>query len=297
MRRPTPSRQQGFGLLSFVVISAIVAFTLVVGYSANMTRKQVLDLLPRQNSHLDASMQLIEQMWAQRAYELDYASPSNDRNVDEVLQWSGVHRRGGMLAAMSSVMSLPAEGIAYRSVVLYYPSETDDVNPPDIDHFKATGEFKSCANETADCAARVFRVFNSIDVERALAKETVARLNRVAQKAQSYFKARMLQDPERNISVNYFRRPMGECEVFPIDLGCVDTYQGLVTMSGPTTYTRGRLAINLGLNDEELFSAWGHPIEVSNLQDSSTVAAPFSMAFRARKPLGGFVSISAVQQI
>lgn len=301
MRRPGPSRQQGFGLLVFVIATAIVAFTIVVGYAGNLTRKQLVELVPRQNKQLDISLQLVEKMWLQNAYYLDYAAGT--RTIDEVLQLAAVDQRGGMLGALSDVMTIPAEGIAYRALVLYFPTGTDGAddenpaNPPDLAHFKATGEFKSCADPGAPCAERVFRVFNSVDVERALAKETSARLQRIAQKAQSYFKARMLQDPERNISVNYFRRPSGGCEVFPQDLGCLDTYEGLVTMSSSTTYVRSRIATILGLNDEELFSAWGQPIEASNLQDSSVAAAPFSMALRARKPLGGFMTIKAIQPI
>ena len=297
MRRPSPVRQQGFGLLVFVIVTAIIAFSIVVGYAGVMTRKQLNELTPRHNKTLDESITLIERMWAQRAFTLDEASGSNPTTIGTVLGLAGVVSSGGMQEALSNVLVLPAEGLAYRAVVLYYPSNTDDLNPPDLAGFATTGLFNSCGNPGEPCDDRVFRVFNSVEVERALAKETTARLQKAATKAQSYFKARMLQDPERNISVNYFRRPMGACEVLVQDLGCVDTYTSMVSMNSATAYDRLRLAVNLGLTDEELFTAWGQPIEVSNLQDSSTTEAPFSMVFRARRPLGGFVSVIAIQQI
>lgn len=294
MRRPSPMRQRGFGLLAFVMLTAIVAFTLVVGYAGVMTRKEANRLPARQAAYLEEAATQVEKAWVSHAYAIDSPSASNTTTAEQVLSVAGVTAQYGLQVALSDVRVL--NGVAHRSLVLFLPSETDESNPPNLAKFKTTGQFESCSNTGAECAPRRLKVFNSLELQQELTRETQARLLRLAQKAQSYFKARMLQDPERNVSVNYFRKPMGACEVLDIDLGCMDTYQPLAVLDNPARYSRTRMAVSLGLTDEELFSAWGFPIEASNLLDSVTDDAPYSMSFRALRPGGGFVTIKAVQQ-
>ncbi len=295
MRRPNPVRERGFGLLAFVLLTAIVAFTLVVGYAGVMTRKEASRVPARQEAYLRQVALQVEQAWRASAYVYDAPGPSNSLTAEQVLTAAGVVPQYGLQAALSNVRV--SDGIAYRSLVVYLPAETDESNPPNLASFRSTGEFQSCSNTSQECATRSFLVFSSLDLQRELTKETQARLNKLAFKAQGYFKARMLLDPERNVSVNYFRKPMGACEVMDNDLGCMDTYQPLVVLGGPSSYSRTRMATALGLTDEELFSAWGYPIEASNLQDSVTDDAPYTMAFRAARPSGGFLTVKAVQQL
>lgn len=298
MRRPSPVRQQGFGLLSFVVVTSIVALSLVLGYSGILTRKVANELLSTQAKYVKDVAGQIEAMWPQYAGRLDDVNMAvNTATAADVVRLAGVNLKPFAFVEMSSVLTVPSEGLSYRNVVVYLAAETDEANPPELDQFRATGVFQSCTDMAAPCADRVFHVFSSLELERDMAREARSRLNKVASKAQSYFKARMLQDVERNIDVNYFRRPNGACEVQPMDLGCVDTYQPLATANplGGTDLTR--MAINLGYNDEELFSPWGDAIEASNLQDSETGATPFTMSFRVRNPAGGFYTIKAVQQL
>lgn len=297
MSRSEPSRQQGFGLLVFVIAISVVAFSIVLGYAGMMTRKEANDLPLRRAKMLDDSVIALDRMWPQRARDLDVPGTDNPTTSQVVLDLAGIQLRGGAQAVLSKVQSMGSDGLAWRAMVLYYPSESDDTNPPDLAAFEETGVFTSCANAGEPCAPRAFKVFNSQEVQRSLARETSARLNKVATKAQSYFKARQLQDPERNFSVNYFRKPLGGCETLEQDLGCLDTYTPLTSLSGPATYTRTRMAEALSLTDEELFTAWGQPIEASNLQDSNTSDTPFTMTFRARKPLGDYLYLKAVQQL
>lgn len=296
--RPRPVRQQGFGLLSFVYLTSIIALSLVVGYSGLLARKVSNELLDRQSRYASEVVAQLEAAWPQFAARLDSPDTSiSNVPLADVLRVSGITLAPRAQAEMSSVLLLPGEGLTYRNIVVYLNTETDTTNPPDLDSFRATGEFVSCSDPGQDCAQRPFAVFSSLDIERGLARETQLRLNKVASKAQFYFKARMLQDVEKNIDVNYFRRPNGDCEVEFMDLGCVDTYQPLATVNGMGGLDVSRMANRLGLNDEELFTAWGEPIEVSNLQDSVTDATPFTMSFRARKPDGSYYILKAVQQL
>lgn len=297
MRRPSPMRQQGFGLLSFVVITSVVSLTLVLGYAGLLTRKVANELFSSQQKYAEQVALQIEELWPQYAGQLDSPVLGASVTAEDLLRTAGVSLQSGARVALSDVLSLPAEGLTYRAVVVYLPSETDESNPPDLERFRLTGEFRSCSDETAFCGDRAFFVYTSLQAERDLIRETQLRLNKVASKAQSYFKARMLQDVERNIDVNYFRRPFGGCEVVEVDLGCADVYEPLVQVDPLAGATRTRMAAQLSLTDEELYSAWGQPLEASNLQDSVTDASPFSMSFRARKPNGDYISIKAVQQL
>lgn len=290
-------RQQGFGLLSFVIATTAVALTLVVGYAGNLTRKVANELQETEMAYLKEVSNHIEAIYPSYAGKLDDVSGANKATVADVLRLAGVSLKPIATAAMSNVLTVPSEGLSYRNIVVFLPSHTDGVNPPNLDLFRTTGSFQSCTNAGAECTLRNFQVFSSLELQRDMGRETQLRLNKVASKAQSYFKARMLQDIEKNIDVNYFRQPSGGCEVFDIDLGCVDNYAPLAQDNGMGGLTRTRMANNLALTAEELFTAWGDPIEVSNLLDSVTDAVPFTMAFRARKPSGGFFTLKAVQQL
>lgn len=295
MSRPSPARQRGFGLLSFVLVTAALAFSLVVGYAAVLTRQEANGLADKREAFLTQQLELLESYWRANAYAIDRTGLGNTTTAEELFKAARLTNQYGLALALSDVRVQASEDIAYRVAVLYLPAETDETNPPDLQRFRTTGEFQ-CANPGADCASRVMKVFSSLELQRELQRETQARLTQVAQKAQSYFKARMLQDPERNVSVNYFRKPLGACVVEPMDLDCVDTYQALMG-TGVNGSNKLLMATNLALADEELYSAWGLPIEASNLQDSETLDTPFTMVFRALKPSGNFMRIIAVQQI
>lgn len=295
MNRSRPLRQQGFGLLIFVIIVATIAFGLVVGYSSVLTRQTANQVPARDEAYLTAAMAQAAASWREAAFWLDELSPSNAFTVDDLLKNANVQLQYGAQAALSDV--LMAEGVSYRTLVIYMPSDSDAVNPPDLTAFQTTGEFSPCTNPSAYCAPRLYKTYSSFDLQKELAKEAQARLAKVAFKAQSYFKARMLLEPERNVSVNYFRKPLGECVSASNDLGCLDTYQPLAIHDTAGGYSTSEVAQHLGLTAEELFSPWGPPIEASNLEDSETSAPPYTMSFRAANPWGGYFVVKATQAL
>ena len=296
MRRPSPMRQQGFGLLAFVMLISVIALTLVTAYAGIMTRREANELPSKQAAYLEQATKQIEDLWRLKAYSLDETGSGNTVTASDVLTAAGVQSRYGVHAALSNVLIDSQDSLPYRVLVLYLSAESDSTTPLDINSFEQTGVFVSCPSNSTQCLSRVFSVFSSLDIERDLAKETQLRLARIAQKAQSYFKARMLQDPERNVSVNYFRMPFGACTVMPLDLGCMDTYQPLAVMDSVEGYSLTQMATSLALTNEDLFSAWGMPLQASNLQDSITSDAPYTMSFRAASPSGEYYTVKAVQQ-
>lgn len=295
MRRPSPQRQQGFGLLVFVIATAIVAFSIVIGYSGILARAQANQLVANQQKYLESARTAVLAFYERNAYAIDEQSMSNTTTIAQILAGANVPVRYDLQAALSKVLVSP-EGLSYRVVALWLPSETDATNPPNIANFINTGNFISCSNGSL-CAVRQVRVFDSASIQREKAKRTIAQLEQIAMKAQSYFKARMLQDPERNVSVNYFRAPSGVCQAQPMDLECLNNYTPLSTSGAGSAVVRSTTAQNLGLSDAELLSAWGRPIEASNLVDSVTDDTPYTMSFRAVTPAGTFYKVKAVQQL
>jgi hypothetical protein len=295
MRRPNPSRQQGFGLFAFVLVTAAVAFTLVVGYASLLTRKAANTLLKDQGTFVTRQIADIEKAWPAQAVRLD--APGSALTEQDLAQYVGYSAKYGSQLVMSDVLTKNDEGLTYRNVLLYIPTQSDVDNPPDVAAFRKTGEFVSCSAAGAYCEQRAYKVFSSLNVERKLAVESQLRLMKVVFKAQAYFKARMLQDPERNVSINYFRAPGGDCPGLDEDLGCLDSYTYVAQMDSVGGYSTHRAATMLGLTDEELFSAWGEPIQASNLLDSRINDVPYTMVFRARKPNNTYITITAVEPI
>lgn len=300
MRRPGPVRQQGFGLLVFVLIMAVVSFSLVLAYSGQMITLRATQQAELEEIHLKEVSARLEALWRQSAGVLDDPSVTNTVKVEDVLQAAQVQPAYRLKAVLSDVMI--SGDIAYRAVLLYIPSVTDESRPPDLEKFKQQGVFIPCSGASeGNCVASRYRIFSSYEMEKDFVARTQNMLRKIAYKGQAYFKARMLQDPERNISVNYFRQPLGSCVVAPQDLGCLDTFQPLslnvLDSSAPDSVAVTRVVSNLGLSSSELVTPWNTPIEASNLEASEAVEPPFTMAFRAKLPNGQYKTVFAVQQL
>ena len=307
MSRRQPARQRGFGLLVFALMASVIALSIVLGYSGLLTREEANQRPAKLQRQLEQYREQLEGYYRQNARLLDHPVTGSGVTAEYVLGAAGVPLQRGLRAALSQLLTTDGQ-MYFRRLVLYYPSETDESNPPDLARFQSTGVFASCVNPALACAPRLSVLYDSLEIHQQARLETERRLKRVALKAQAFFKARMLQDPEKNISVNYFRAPFGGC-LYASDLShptarslseleCLDSFTPLATLSGVGGWeARTNLAQVLGLAPEELVSGWGSPIEASNLLDSETAEPPFTMVFRAQPPMGPPMVVRAVQQI
>jgi uncharacterized protein YceK len=85
MRRPGPLRQQGFGLLAFAMLLAIIAFSLVVGYAGVLTRTEANQYSAKRGKYLDETVHALTEKWsASQAYALD--NPTSSITGDTVLE-------------------------------------------------------------------------------------------------------------------------------------------------------------------------------------------------------------------
>lgn len=305
MSRSQLRHQRGFGLLVFVAMVSLISFSIVLGYSGQLAKYESNRRPVKQKAYLNQVRDQLQAFYLANATLLDEPSAGNNYTVEALVQAAGIHRRWDVRFAMSRVLDGDT-GLKHRRVVAFFPTDTDVDNPPDLESFEATGHFVSCVNAGMPCAKRELVDFDSLWFHKDARIETQRRLERAALKAQAYFRARMLQDPEKNISVNWFRPPFadasGTCPSTPAylqDLPCLNTYTPLAYFdTGSATWKASNsVAQQLGLADDELVSAWGDPLELTNLQDSETTDPPFTMVFRFRNPFGGYITVRAVQQI
>lgn len=296
MSRLQPNRQQGFGLLVFVIMASTIALSIVLGYSGLLTRQVANELPAKLKTELAQATVQVEGYYQANARAIDGMDTASAYTADAILSSANVSRRRGLKAAISNVL-VGADGINHRRFVLYFPSATDELNPPNLQLFLTTGEFVGCSNTAADCTEPPFVVIDSLTLHRDALLESRRRLERVAFKAQAYFKARMLQDPEKNISVNYFRPPYGADLGVGIDMPILEAYEPVVSLNGSTGLKGTRLPAILGLSPDEMYTAWGDPIEASNGVDSEKGEPPYTMVFRGKSPFGGYFFVRAIQQI
>ncbi|MBC8738473.1 hypothetical protein F6X40_16990 [Paraburkholderia sp. UCT31] len=279
-----PARQQGYVLLAFVALLSVVTFSFVVGYSTVLAKKEVAALLTNQKAFIASAASQVEAAYVANLAEVDGTTTSGSfRNPSQFLSLAGITPKWGMQAAVSNVLS--ARGVAYTVVALWIPTSTDTQNPPSFD--ATTGTFNSCPNAAAPCAPRAYALVSGLTLQQQALQSALQQLNDLAAKEQEYFKAKALFDPDHDIGINYFRAPDGNCDD-PNQMPCIDQYTAVGSTAVPPL---------LGIPASTQMNPWGLPLETSNLQDSSSAAPPYSMAFRTSTPWGASYTVLALQPI
>lgn len=287
-------KQDGFGLLFFVAILGAIAINLLLGpMSAVIRNDHSTQQATQQKALANLSLGL------EAYYYSDLAGIDNSAKTTAVAKSEA--------AAFLPLASVPRvqyhvsepllqNGTYYRKWVFYIPSITEESNPPDFATFRASGNWVPCSNMANSCEPAPYVIFSSDRLHREASVRVYQTLSRVILKSQSYFKTRRIQDPQLSTVPNYFRTESNDCSyVHPEDLGCLDTYQPLATVSG-NVLTPTDVAKKLQLSESELLSPWGTVLEMSNKQDSEYIEVPYTAAFRFKGPNGTYIGMKAVQQ-
>lgn len=295
--RPIPSNQKGFGLLIFIAIVGVIAFSIVLATSALFVKKSVLDAKAKQTAYLSDLKQDLTEYWHQNASILD----KHDGGVistQTLVQSASLRLKHNVEINVSNILTSP-EGISYRKVAAWIPSDATYSNPPQVASFISSGTFIPCTDvSTTDdaCTSLNYMVFDSLDVEKKLRADTMDRLQRVALKAQALFQARVYSDPDRDISINRFIpvRGCSDAERDPTELECLKVLTPLATVAFGSIIPSTTANV-LSLTSDELVTAWGDPILAIN--DMGESSPPYTMVFRARTPYGTSIDLRAVQQL
>lgn len=316
--RPIPSsNQRGFGLILFVIITAAIAFSILLYNSSVYIKKYVNEKQTRELEYISQVSTDIGNFWRNGGFAYDSVATGTIQ-AGTLLSAANISLKYSTNIVVSNPLT-SSDGVVHRRVAIWIPSDLSMENPPDVSAFVASGVFDPCSNKDSDkviaCDLLKYTVFDSLDIEKELMKETADRLQRVALKAQAYFQARTYQDPDRDVSINRFIPNIGDINCTggsfdPSELECMQDPTPLSSaINGVVSSTRS--AEVLSLSNDELMSAWGTPIKGENFiirgvisdankpcaQTPGSPAPPYCMIFSADTPFGTTMSVTAVQQL
>lgn len=293
--QPTPKQQSGFGLVVFVAILGAIALSLVINpYSALLHEKKI----GRESLNLkkvELVRNQVQSLYSRNLLSFD-DSVMSAGTLKARLE-SEIPDRGLVQLVVGDPKVAP-DGTPYRRIMIYLPSETEQVNPPTFATYKTTNVWSDCTNPSARCDPPIRLEFSSEDLQRQTYQLAFSRMSKAVSKVQSFNKARWKQDPEGSLVPNYFRVASNTCSmVEPGDIGCISNYTALVSSTYPaaSAYVHDAVA-KLQLSPDELISPWGTPLEITNEEDSEYRSPPYTMAMRYKAPNGVYLKMYAVQQ-
>lgn len=289
MRRvslPASKRQNGFAVLSLAIAISVVALTIILGYSVIYSKRAALQLSQQQDAYMREVQEAIKQAYMSHAGEVDgFLTHDQYKDINKWFTLAGVTQKWGLQGKVSDVIT--KDGIGYSVVALWFDAEGDTLNPPAFN--EATGVFTSCSNPNAACPDRRWAVVSGYPVQQEKLKRTMAVMNEIALKAETYFKARYAFDPNHNMEINYFRPTTNSCtSPGDEDLPCVDDYTNL-----GDTGVQEKLAID----NQQLKNAWGYDIKISTKNEANTAEPPYSMVIKSELPWGGEYKLFALQPL
>jgi hypothetical protein len=259
--------ESGHAVLAMVAVVVTIAGAVVAGWATLATRTQSDTLAQVQQAYLEEVRASLLGWYLRELGRIDQSVEAPD--AARLLREAGLAQRWGLRVSASDRLS--RDGTAYRVIAAWLPGEADasTLDP-------ATGRF------TPSAGVR-WIVVSGFELQAGAVSETRARLDRLARHLESTYRARLLSDPSRDVTVNRFRA-LRCASPEAGELPCIDDYAS-VDASG--------LGLAVGLDPLLRTNAWGGPIEASNGVDASQ-AMPFSMALRTTTPWGGTLAVSAV---
>lgn len=285
--------QRGAALLSFAIFLGVIVMGAITAMSSGILRKQQATLELRQRAYVDDIMARVEMFYETNAGQLDRDSTWANFSENNFKAAALDQQRFNVELKLSNRLTAPDNTVKYRRVLVYLPTDTDATNPPDLSSFETTGTFHSCSDPSLPCDKRVFAIYDAMDLQKRNYADTVRRMQQIALNAQSYFKARVLQDPERNAAINYFMPPSGCASAHPNDIPCLPLAGG-----GFVNLDYAGVEGPLALSPAMYLNAWGTPIQVTNMAPhAETAMPPYSLVIRTQSPWGGFLSVYATQAL
>ena len=269
MRNPA-KKQAGYLLMALTAALSVVAFGFLVAYSTLLSKKESAELATQQAQYVAAVGRAITTVYRANAGSIDGdESQGAWRNASAYLQAAGVSSRWGLQVAVSD--RIENQDVDYTVIAVWLPTNADATNPASFD--TSTGQFTPCVQAGVQCN-RVYAVVSGLTLERTLRQKAIEQLNNVAVAAQSFFKARYLEDPDHNVTTNYFRAPSG-CGVSGNEIPCLDAYTPV-----SATNVQGLL----GLSGQSVTNPWGYQVLATNAAGQVSTTTPYTMGFSSQPP-------------
>ncbi|TAM17715.1 MAG: hypothetical protein EPN65_09860 [Pandoraea sp.] len=278
MKRHQQRQQRGFVALALMILLAgFVAMILTV--LTRTTAQAGVGAPGAPGAYLSSAEVAVRAWYRQNAASID--SPGFAMTGPQILAAAGVMRQYGLQAAVSDELGLPCAGgvdtcVAYRTIALWLPPGSG----PDTTVFDpTTGKLTPAAHVT-------WAAISGQSIEQAALSQSLRALGDLQTGLQSYFLTRQQDDSTGTTDTNWFRA--SPCGVASSALPCVDTW---------TAGDQTGIPALAGIDAHRFYDAWGQPIHVSNLLDSSSSATPYSMALKTVTPWGTTIEVEAVQPL
>jgi len=259
--------ESGHAVLAMVAVVVTLAGAVVAGWATLATRAQSDALAQVQQAYMEEVRAALLGWYARELARVDRTPEAPDPGT--LMREAGIAMRWGLRLAASE--RIARDGIGYRVIAAWLPGEGDAsaLDP-------ASGRF-------TPSGTRRWIVVSGFDLQSAAVDETRARMDRLARHLESAYRARLLADPSRDVTVNRFRALRCSAPAAG-ELPCIDDYTPVASSGLPQA---------AGLDPLLLANAWGGAIEASNGADASQVI-PFSMALRTATPWGAALAMFAV---
>lgn len=303
--RRSAKHQRGLALLVFVIALAAAAGTIVLGYSMLEARDAVNRYDTRRAEFGQEVRARIASAYEEFKAEVDTPPLSGESawgRPDHWLQVARITPSYDMRLFVSD--SLVQGNLRFRRIVAYFPAPDDTGPDPEFD--AASGVFELCPG--GGCASmRTSVTFEGREVQARAMAETLRAMTQVALKAEAWFQARVLEDPDRDLSLNHFGGG-GDCDSVGAHrtIPCYafeEVEDALVRnedMAQSLTASGQAFVGLVGVDGTQRRSAWGSAFYVANTSASSDEwhsVPPFRLKILAYTPWGERLTVEAVQPI
>jgi hypothetical protein len=263
IRRP----ESGYAVLAMVAVVVALAGSIVAGWATLATRAQSDALAQLRQAYLDEVRAALLEWYARELGRIDRTADAPEPGT--LMREAGIAPRWGLRLAASA--RIERDGIAYRMIAAWLPGEGD------------ASLFEPASGRFTPSGATHWIVVSGFPLQRAAVEESRARLDRLARHLEMAYRARLLSDPSRDVTVNRFRA-----------LRCPAPAAGeLPCLADYVPVANSGLSQAVGLDPLLSENAWGGPIEASNGVGASQ-ENPFSMALRTATPWGSVLLMNAV---
>lgn len=270
------NKQRGFIMASAIVATFGIVALIYFSFAMGVFAKEFSAREDRKRAWIVETQQKLDAWYERNKASIDADPDPIDTNL--IVSSSGIVLEYG--AQIESTARLSAAGIGYHNIAIWIPH--DGASGTGLNH--STGEFNpGLLPDGVTLAPTRFVFTNGRAIETRAYLATVAKMRTNASRFESYFQAKLASDPDADASIDYFRAT--DCAA-PINgqLPCIDTHTNI----GPSNVQN-----LVGLSGDDIVSAWGNVIQVSNLE--GLPSGGYSMSLKTAAPWGVDIQIIAVR--
>ena len=306
----TRSAQRGFAFIVFSVILVTLGLGFVILQSIELARHQANTYQQTQLTRVNAAASRVRAWYLENARWIDAqpADPSHPTLTGaNVLEQAQVPGHWNLTAYLSDPITHGS--LQYRTISILAPRDSAPAESFDA----ATGTLTVCPAGTT--CVRASATVDGYPIESEYYARSLKQLNDLALAAQAYFNGHFLANPDRDVSVNWFRAPSaaaGTCTHDDQEMACLDGWADIASNSDAQA-TLALLGLPAaGTATGQMTNAWGGTIYLANGNDAGFGAlglpfpnsapgtvpgSPYQLALQTLTPWGQAITLYATQTL